>query len=310
LGGSFQKFFLGTYTVQDFHNHFTHLTLYFVYLAIGEFVTAFVATVGFIYTGEHATQKLRERFLGAILGQNMALFDNVGAGDITSTITADMDLVQTGMSEKVGLAVASVATLITALIVGFVKNWRLSLVLLSVVAAIFLIVPAYSIFIVKFSSRSLDAYAPAGTAAEEFFSSSGTVTAFNGQAQAAKKYNDHILNTMHWEFKSKVAVGCMIASVICVIYMCYGLSFWEGSRLLVSGKATLADTITVLMALMMAAVSLAHVAPHAKAFTGAVSAAGKIFTVIDRPPISSKKFSGRILKGFEGALEFRSVKHI
>ena len=310
LGGFFQKFYLGTLTPHGFHNDLTRLTLYFVYLAIGEFVTAYLATVGFIYIGEHATQKLRERFLGAVLRQNMALFDNLGAGDITTTITANMDLIQTGMSEKVGLAVASIATFFTALIVGFLKNWRLSFVLLSVVFAIFFVMALFTILIVTFSSRSVKAYAPASTVAAEFFISTRTIAAFNGQTQMAKNFDNHIVKTMHWEFRSKMAVGCMIASVVCIIYMCYGLSFWEGSRLLVSRKATLAETITVLMALMMASTSLAHVAPHAKAFTGAVSAAGKIFTVIDRPPTSSKESTDMVLDDFQGALEFRNLRHI
>lgn len=115
---------------------------------------------------------------------------------------------------------------------------------------------------------------------------------------------------MHWGFKMKAAVGCMIASMMSVVYMDYGLSFWQGSRLLVAGHATLADTLTVLLALMMGAVSVAHVAPHAQAFTAAVAAAKNIFNIIDRPLPNNSGSEVSIPEEIQGNLGLRNVKHI
>jgi len=273
-------------------------------------VTVYVATVGFIYTGEHVTQKLREQYLAAILRQNIAFFDNLGAGEITATITANMDIVQSGVSEKAALALSSCATFVTALVVGLVKNWRLSLTLLSVVFAVVFVMGGFSIFIVKYNKSSLDAYAVGGTVAEEVITSIRTATAFNGQAQLAKRYEESLSKSMHSGFKMKAAVGCMIASMMLVVYMNYGLSFWQGSRLLVAGHSTVADTLTVLMAMMMGAVSLAHVAPHAQAFTAAIAAAGNIFKIIDRPLPNNLGSELLIPEEIRGSLEFRNVKHI
>ncbi len=50
--------------------------------------------------------------------QNIAFFDKLGAGEITTRITADTNLVQDGISEKVGLTLAAVATFITAFVIG------------------------------------------------------------------------------------------------------------------------------------------------------------------------------------------------
>lgn len=65
------------------------LTLYFVYLAIGQFITIYVATVGFNYVGEHITTKVRANYLAGLLRQNMAYFDLLGAGEIVSQILRD-----------------------------------------------------------------------------------------------------------------------------------------------------------------------------------------------------------------------------
>jgi ATP-binding cassette subfamily B (MDR/TAP) protein 1 len=79
------------------------------------------------------TQKLREQYLTAILKQNIAFFDNLGAGEITTRISGDMTAIQDGISQKIGLTLTGVSTFFAALIVGFVKSWKLTLILTSVI---------------------------------------------------------------------------------------------------------------------------------------------------------------------------------
>ena len=118
LAGTFQGYFNGTIDSATFNSDLGGYVLYFVYLAIGEFITIYLATLGFIYTGEHVTQKIREQYLAAILRQNMGFFDKLGAGEITTRITADTNLIQDGISEKVSLTLSAIATFVTAFIVG------------------------------------------------------------------------------------------------------------------------------------------------------------------------------------------------
>lgn len=80
----FQGFFQQTISASDFAHEVNRLTLYFVYLAIGQFGTIYIATVGFTSVGEHITAELRARYLSSILRQNIAYFDCLGAGEIVS----------------------------------------------------------------------------------------------------------------------------------------------------------------------------------------------------------------------------------
>jgi ATP-binding cassette subfamily B (MDR/TAP) protein 1 len=108
LAGSFKGLVLGTIDVSTFPGLLSHYTLYFVYLAIGEFILIYFATVLFIYTGDHITAKIRQQYLAAILRQNIGFFDKLGAGEVTTRITADTNLIQTAISEKVGLTLTGV----------------------------------------------------------------------------------------------------------------------------------------------------------------------------------------------------------
>jgi ATP-binding cassette subfamily B (MDR/TAP) protein 1 len=42
-----------------------------------------------VYTGEVSAKRLRERYLGAILRQDIAFFDHVGAGEVATRIQTD-----------------------------------------------------------------------------------------------------------------------------------------------------------------------------------------------------------------------------
>lgn len=71
LQGTFSGYFNGTETYDDFMAEMTSLVLYFVYLGIAMFFTTYIATVVFIYTGEHIAGKIREHYLESCLKQNI-----------------------------------------------------------------------------------------------------------------------------------------------------------------------------------------------------------------------------------------------
>ena len=287
------------------------MTLYFIYLAVAEFVTIYICTVGFIYTGEHIAQKIREQYLAAILRQNIGFFDKLGAGEITTRITADTNLVQDGLSEKIGLTLTALSTFVTAFVVAFVKYWKLTLILSSTVFAIVITMGLGSTFIVKYNKQSLDSYALGGTVAEEVISSIRNAVAFGTQDKLAKQYDLHLKAAEKWGLKLKLVLACMIACMMGIIYLNYGLSFWQGSRYLVSGDTSLSDILTIMLSIMIGAFSFGNVAPNMQAFTTSIAAAAKIYSTIDRvSPLDPSSDEGEKLEHVEGIVELRNIKHI
>ena len=210
LSGNLQGFTLGTVNPASFPSLIDGKVLYFIYLAIGEFVLIYVATVGFIYTGDHIAAKVREEYLKAILRQNIAYFDKLGAGEVTTRITADTNLVQDGISQKVGLTLTGVATFIAAFVIGFIRYWKLTLICSCTVVAIVAVMGNGSKFIVKFNKKSLAAYAVGGSVAEEVLSSIRTATAFGTQDKLARQYDTHLIEAEKWGFRLKATLGLMI----------------------------------------------------------------------------------------------------
>ncbi|EHK21618.1 uncharacterized protein TRIVIDRAFT_192022 [Trichoderma virens Gv29-8] len=311
LTSAFQRVSLNTIAYHDFEAQLNKNVLYFVYIGIAEFATVYVSTVGFIYTGEHITQKIRQEYLKAILRQNIAYFDNLGAGEITTRITADTNLIQDGISQKIGLTLTAIATFITAFIIAYVKYWKLALICTSTIVCLLLIMSGGSNFIIRFSKLSFQSFANGSTVAEEVISSIRTATAFGTHDRLARQYDSHLRAAEISGIKMQVIQAVMIGSLYAVMFWNYGLGFWQGSRFLVNGEADVGQILTILMAILTGSYSLGNVAPNTQAFNSAVAAAAKIYSTIDRQsPLDPAAEDGETLKHVEGTIELRSVKHI
>ncbi|KIV91662.1 hypothetical protein PV10_06176 [Exophiala mesophila] len=309
LSGTFQGLVLGN--SDGFSSTVNRYVLYFVYLAIGEFFLVYISTVLFIYTGEHITAKIREQYLRAILRQNIGYFDKLGAGAVTTMITANTNLIQEGISEKVGLTLTGVAAFFAAFVIGFIKFWKLTLICMSTVVAIVVIMGAGGARMAMWNKKSLAAYAVGGSVAEEVLSSIRNAVAFGTQDKLAKQYDVHLIEARHWGVRSKSALGCMIGALLCLIFLNYGLAFWMGSRFLVGGETSLASILTIILAVMIGAFSFGNVGPNMQHFAAGVAAAAKIYATIDRTsPIDPLTEQGEKLDHVEGSLELRNIKHI
>lgn len=65
------------------------------------FVVTYAYMYIWVYTGEVISKRIRERYLKAVMRQDIAFFDQLGAGEVATRIQTDTHLVQQGISEKV-----------------------------------------------------------------------------------------------------------------------------------------------------------------------------------------------------------------
>ncbi|CAJ2507030.1 Uu.00g082160.m01.CDS01 [Anthostomella pinea] len=311
LQGTFQKYFQHEVSYDAFTNSMSSLVLNFVYLAIGEFVTIYICTVGFIYTGEHISAKIREHYLESCMRQNIGFFDKVGAGEVTTRITADTNLIQEGISEKVALTLTAVSAFVSAFVIGFVFYWKLTLILTSVIFAILLDMGIGSRWVVKYTKHSIQAYAMGGTVAEEVISSIRNAVAFGTEERLAKQYDSHLIRAEYYGFRKAAVLAVMIAGMMFIVYLNYGLSFWMGSHYLVEGIIPLSSVLIIMMSIIIGAFNLGNVAPNLQAFGTAVAAAAKIFNTIDRvSPLDPTAEGGEKLEKVQGTIRLENIKHI
>ncbi|ATY61138.1 ABC multidrug transporter Mdr1 [Cordyceps militaris] len=307
----FREFFFGSMTYDGFVAELTRYVLYFVYLGIGEFIVTYICTVGFIYTGEHISAKIREHYLAACMRQNIGYFDKLGAGEVTTRITADTNLIQDGLSEKVSLTIAALATFVTAFVIAFINYWKLTLILSATFFALVLNIGLGSSVMLRHNKASLESYAEGGSIAEEVFSSIRNAIAFGTQERLAKKYDKYLAKAEYFGFRVKCAMAVMVGGMMLILFLNYGLAFWQGSKFIVAGVVPINKILTIMMSVMIGAFQLGNVAPNLQAFTTAVAAAAKIFNTIDRPsPLDPSSEDGIKIDNIMGNIRLENISHI
>jgi ATP-binding cassette subfamily B (MDR/TAP) protein 1 len=312
LQGTFQDYIsLGIISYAEFQHEIAQFVLYFVYLAVGTFFATYVSTVGFIYTGEHITTNIRQRYLESCLRQNIGFYDKLGAGEVAVKITSDANAIQDGISEKVGLLLGSVATLITGFLIGFVISWKLTLIMSATFVAMFINTALWTSCIIKSALPMTIIIAKASGLAQEMISFVRTAVAFGAQPRLATQYDKQLGASKGYGVQVKAWIAMMLAVVMGMMYLNYGLGFWQGSFFLARGELDIEDMLTTLMAVMIGSFNVGAVAPHYQAFLEAVNTASRLFVVINRDtPIDGTRDDGEKPATVEGRIQLEAVKHI
>lgn len=194
-------------------------TVYFLYLALGTFILTYLYMSSFVYTAERQTHRIRQRYLAAVLRQNIGWFDHEGAGEVSVRITTDTLLIQDAIGDKVPLALNQLAVFISGFVIAFTKSWKLTLVLLSVIPLIVASAAVMNVINGRFQRKILDLYSTAGTLTEEAIAAIRTVTAFGSQRKMARLYNESLAGARNEGIKKATTTGLGLGALFFFVYV-------------------------------------------------------------------------------------------
>ncbi|KAF8895324.1 P-loop containing nucleoside triphosphate hydrolase protein [Infundibulicybe gibba] len=280
---------------------------YLVYIGVGMFVCTYIYMYVWVYTGEANAKRIRERYLKAVLRQDIQYFDKVGAGEVATRIQTDT--LQQGISEKVALVVNFSAAFITGFVLAYVRSWRLALALSSILPCLAITGGLMNKTMSAYMQLSLKHVADGGNLAEEVISTIRTAQAFGTQKTLTGLYDSHIDQSRRVDLKVATWQGGGMAVFFFVIYSAYALAFSFGTTLIRSGHADAGIVVNVFLAILIGSFSLVLLAPEMQAITHGRGAAGKLYATIDRvPDIDSANPAGLKPETVNGEIVFENVK--
>jgi len=257
--------------------------LYFVYLGIGRFVMAYVYNTLFTYASYRIIRNIRHAYIKSALRQEVAYFDVGTSGSIATQAYSNGRLVQGGISERLGLTFQGISTFTSSFIIAFITNWKFALIVCCVAPLVVIVMTVVSFIEADYEIKVLEAHARANSFAEGVIASIRTVHAFEMRARLARKFDEHLKEAHHWSKKISMALGILFSVEYVIIYLGFGLAFWRGIHMLADGEITeTGDIFTVILSVVIAALSLTQLAPYSVDFTRAASAAAQLFVLIDR----------------------------
>lgn len=226
-----------------------------VYIAFISFALIYIYIVSWAIFSRRLETRLRDRYFHKVLRQDATFFDKRQAGEISSRLNADIQAVQSGTSEKVGICLACTSFFITAYVVAFIKDAKLAAMLISLIPAFLLLAGLGSAFTQKFSTRMSDSIASASSIAQETLSHIAVVQAFGAGPRLEKIFASRMMQAQKHGIKKAAVAAVQAGMLYFIAYAANALSFWQGSKqiaeALESGNGTtVGDIYTVIFLLV------------------------------------------------------------
>ncbi|KAM0250560.1 hypothetical protein ACHAQJ_008570 [Trichoderma viride] len=220
-----------------------------------------LSSFAFRMIGIRISSAIRLQYLTALLGQSIHVLDSMPPGYATTTITSTSNVLQLGISEKLGVFFEYNATIVAAIIIAFTRNWALTLVTSSAILFIGLTVSVLLPVIVKGHGRVTLAEAKSSAVASETFASIRMIAACGAESRMSKKYGLSVEEAKkHAQFTAPF-ISLQFGLIFFSVFSAFALAFWYGTRSVAEGRIDNVGTVVI----------------------KATVAACQFFTVIDAP---------------------------
>ncbi|VDM65740.1 unnamed protein product [Strongylus vulgaris] len=275
----------------------------------GQFILGFLSMCCWHTVCERQVYQIRNRYFAAVLRQDMAWFDKNESGALTTRMSDGIDRIRDGIGDKLGAMFAYFATFIAGINVAVWNSWEMTLVMVAFFPIFFGPLTVASKIMGKIAPKEQKAYTDAGATSEEVIHGIRTVMAFNGQEKEIKRYGDHLSKGMKYGVRKALLTSFGTAFIMGALFISMAVSFWYGTKLVISGRITPGTVFAVFWAVIGGAFAAGQAAPQIGTLIASMTAAAPIFAIIDRlPPIDSSSAAGKIFDTVKGNISIESVR--
>ncbi|HTP29419.1 MAG TPA: ABC transporter transmembrane domain-containing protein, partial [Anaeromyxobacteraceae bacterium] len=260
----------------------------------------------FALVGERIAMRLRDRLHGAILEQEVAFFDEVRTGELTTRLASDTQVLQGALSANLSMALRNAVSVVGGIALLTYTSPPLTLLMLVVVPPVAVGAVVYGRRIRRLSRDVQAALAASGEIAEETISGIRTVRAFDAERAESRRYGASVQRAYRLACRRAIAASVFTGTAVTGVYAAAAAVLWEGGRLLARGALTVGGLTSFLVYTLFVALALGALADLWAELMRALGAAERIFELLDRVP-RIPAFGGTTLRHVRGQLALKGV---
>ncbi|XP_027146571.1 bile salt export pump [Larimichthys crocea] len=293
----------------DIERQMTTFAYYYVGIGFGVLIVSYFQIAFWVTAAARQIHQIRKTYFRKIMRMEIGWFDCNSVGELNTRISDDINKINNAIADQMSIFIERISTFVFGFMVGFIGGWKLTLVVIAVSPLIGVAAGLMAMAVARLTGRELKAYAKAGAVADEVLSSIRTVAAFGGQGKEAERYDGNLEEAQVWGVKKGTIIGVFQGYLWCIIFLCYALAFWYGSKLVIETKElSPGNLIQVFFGVLVAAMNLGQASPCLEAFASGRAAAKNIFNTIDREPeIDCLSGEGHKLDTVKGDIKFHNV---
>ena len=278
---------------------------------VGLYLVAQLFTVLQSFGMTKLTARVMERLRGDIDRKMHALkldyYDTHTHGEILSTITNDVDTLNSALSQNLTQIVTQVVTALGILVMMCATSPRLAAIAVAMVPLSLLSSMGVMKTGAKHYARQQELLGRLNGYIEEMYNGQELVSVFNytGQANAAfDQLNEELQRTAQ---SAETASGKVTPITDLVNNLGYALSALLGCLSVLNGNMRVGDVQAMLQYTKQFSQPFTSIAGMAGSFGAAAAAAGRIFALLDAPEETPDPVPGTVPQTSAGAVEFRHV---
>ncbi|KAI3954965.1 hypothetical protein MKW98_004968 [Papaver atlanticum] len=264
----------------------------------------------FVALGGKLVQRVRSMCFGKVVHQEMSWFDDHAnsSGAIETWLSTDALRVQNLVGDSLSLWVQSLTTIVDAVIIAFISNWKFTLVILVVLPLLASEGYVRTKFLQSSSSDGTVKYEEANQVAYGAVGGIRTVASSKAEESVVHLYENKCTNLMEQGFQRGYKSGIFLGVAMFIIFSCGSLCFYVGELLVKDGKATFEQVFRVTFLVLISVLENAETNAMAPDFSKARTSAASIFKILySEPKIDSSNNMGITLDNVRGDIGFNNV---
>jgi ATP-binding cassette subfamily B (MDR/TAP) protein 1 len=176
-------------------------------LSIAKSILSYASRLGFRVVGLSMSANLRLEYLSAVFKLPISTLDTLPSGQVSNTITTNANILQQGISDKLGSLIQVISLLFSAIGVAFTFSWSLTLVTSSVLIFIIFCHWVFMPIIVKRRAEADFADEKASSIAGEVLGSIRMIVACGAEERIAGRYSGWVEESRRRGLKISPYIG-------------------------------------------------------------------------------------------------------
>jgi subfamily B ATP-binding cassette protein MsbA len=270
-------------------------------------VTSLLENYNLNYIGERIVLDLRQQLYRHLQNLSLGFFANRRVGELVSRMSSDVTALRGALTSNVNVLIEQSLTMIGAIIVMVILNWRMTLFILALTPVIIALGAVFGIWLRRTSTLIQDELAGATVVVEEVLQNIREVKSFVREPYEVERYE----SALGRAFAAAIRL-LRVRSIFgpLVAYLGFGglaLILWFGGREVIGGRLTGGQLIQFLIYGLTVAGALASLVNLYTSFQEAIGATKRVFQLLDTPPNVTDAPNARTLERVEGRITFDDV---
>ncbi len=257
--------------------------------------------------GQWVMHDLRQTLYFHIQRLSLAYHDQKSTGDLISTVTSDIDSIQTFITQGLLDTLINILTLVGMVTVMFIINWQFTLIALSVAPVLAVVVFKYTRSIRKASREVRKKEGEMVSVIQEVLSSMRVVKAFAREEYEAHRLEEESLENVEIALRARAMKARLSPLVEVIVAAGTALVLWFGARMVLAGSLLPGSLVLFVWYLGKMYKPMQELSKMTDSYSKAAVAYERIREIMDRDGDVKDLPGAREIVRMKGAIEFDHV---